>query len=120
MRLPKRRKRGYIVVDEDTGSGRCRKPAFSHYKLSRRPAVPGAAQAPELLARVLCLAQPPGFGFGGCSPFYRLGQLARRSGHARPRPARTAPRRKAAATADRIRLMLDACPPTMLGHRAWR
>jgi integrase len=29
----------------------------------------------------------------------------------------TAPRRKAAATADRVRAMLDACPPTMLGRR---
>jgi site-specific recombinase XerD len=29
----------------------------------------------------------------------------------------TAPRRKEAATADRVRAMLDACPPTMLGHR---
>jgi hypothetical protein len=29
----------------------------------------------------------------------------------------TAPRRKKAATADRVRAMLDACPDTMLGRR---
>jgi hypothetical protein len=29
----------------------------------------------------------------------------------------TAPRKKAAATADRIRAMLDACPDTMIGIR---
>jgi site-specific recombinase XerD len=29
----------------------------------------------------------------------------------------TAPRRKAAATAERIKLMVDACPPTMIGLR---